>query len=104
LNPKTRSGKAVRSEHTLRDEGKWETVMRHEDGANAATLHLPSIWLTYYERAEGQLIPKAIATELDFTLVMTIEAKTAADLYEQVRSDARFAVLTPLAIPIHARV
>ncbi|MDO8187721.1 S8 family peptidase [Conexibacter sp. JD483] len=102
LNPKTRSGKAVRSEHTLRDEGKWETVMRHEDGANADKLHLPSIWVTYYERAEGQLIPKATATSLDFTLVMTIESKKTLDLYEQVRADARFAVLTPLTAPIHA--
>lgn len=102
LNPKTRSGKAVRSEHTLRDEGKWETVMRHEDGANADKLHLPSIWVTYYERAEGQLIPKATATSLDFTLVMTIESKKTLDLYEQVRADARFAILTPLVVPIHA--
>jgi Subtilase family len=104
LNPKTRSGKAIRSEHTLRDEGKWETVMRHADGANATTLHLPSIWLTYYERAEGQLIPKITAAELDFTLVMTIEAKKVPDLYEQVRADARFAVLAPLTIPVRARV
>jgi hypothetical protein len=103
LNPKTRSGKAIRSEQTLRDEGKWETVMRHEDGANATTLHLPSIWLTYYERAEGQLIPKATAAELDFTLIMTVEAKRVPDLYEQVRAEARFAVLTPLTIPVHAR-
>ncbi len=104
LNPKTRSGKAIRSEHTLRDEGKWETVTRHEDGVNATTLHLPSIWLTYYERAEGQLIPKATAGELDFTLIMTIEAKNVPDLYDRVRADARFAVLTPLAAPIRARV
>lgn len=104
LNPKTRSGKAIRSEQTLRDEGKWETVMRHEDGANATTLHLPSIWLTYYERAEGQLIPKTTGADLDFTLIMTIKAKTVPDLYEQVRADARFVILNPLTIPVRARV
>lgn len=102
LNPKTRSGKAVRSEHTLRDEGKWETVVRHEDGARANTLHLPSIWLTYYERAEGELVPKATGTSLNFVLVMTVESKSVPDLYEQVRTDARFAVLTPLTIPVLA--
>jgi hypothetical protein len=36
--------------------------------------------------------------------VMTVEAKKSADLYEQVRADARFAVLTPLAVPIRAAV
>ncbi|HEY4811598.1 MAG TPA: hypothetical protein VIH71_11130, partial [Solirubrobacteraceae bacterium] len=104
VNPKTRSGKAIRSEHTLRDEGKWETVMRHEDGANAGTFHLPSIWVTCYERADGELTPTDDASTLDFTLVMTIEAKKSADLYEQVRADARFAVLTPLVAPIRAVV
>lgn len=33
---------------------------------------------------------------------MTLDAKKVPDLYEQVRADARFAILTPLAVPIHA--
>ena len=104
VNPKTRSGKAIRSEHTLRDEGKWETMMRHEDGANAGTFHLPSIWVTYYERAEGELTPSDDGTDLDFTLLMTVEASKSTDLYEQVRADARFSVLAPLAVPLRVRV
>jgi Subtilase family len=104
VNPKTRSGKAIRSEHTLRDEGKWETVMRHEDGANAGTFHLPSIWVTYYERAEGELTPSDDGTDLDFTLLMTVEASKSTDLYEQVRADGRFSVLTPLTAPVRVRV
>lgn len=98
--PRTRSGKAVRSEQTLRDEGKWETVVRYEDGLNSSSLHQPEIWLTYYERAEGQLVPTKVETSLDFTLVMTVSAARAPDLYERVRADNRFAVLTPLAVPV----
>lgn len=104
LNPKTRSGKAIRSEHTLRDEGKWETVMRHEDGANVGTFHLPSIWVTYYERADGELTPTGEGTDLDFTLLMTVEASKTTDLYEQVRADARFSILVPLTAPVRVRV
>jgi hypothetical protein len=100
MNPKTRSGKAVRSEHTLRDDGKWETVMRHEDGANGPTFHLPAIWVTYYERADGELVPKDTGGSLDFTLVMTVSARKVPDLYERVRADARFAVLTPLTVSV----
>ena len=97
---KTRSGKAIRSEQTLRDEGKWETVVRYEDGLNASSLHQPEIWITYYERSEGQLVPSKMETSLDFTLVMTVSAARARDLYERVIADSRFAVLTPLAVPI----
>lgn len=103
LNPKTRSGKAIRSEQTLRDEGKWETVVRHEDRANPGTYYRPSIWVTYFERSEGQLVPKDTATALDFTLVMTVKASKVPDLYERVLADARFAVLTPLTVPVRAR-
>jgi hypothetical protein len=102
--PKTRSGKAIRSEQTLREEGKWETVVRYEDGMNASSLHQPEIWITYYERAEGQLVPSKMETSLDFTLVMTVSAGRTPDLYERVLADSRFAVLTPLAVPVTVRV
>jgi hypothetical protein len=98
--PKTRSGKAIRSEQTLRDEGKWETVVRYEDGLNASSLHQPELWITYYERAEGQLVPSKTETSLDFTLVMTVSAARAPGLYERVLADNRFAVLTPLAVQV----
>lgn len=98
--PKTRSGKAIRSEQTLREEGKWETVVRHEDGLRSTTLHQPELWLTYYERAEGQLVPPKMDTSLDFALVMTVHARQAPELYELVRADTRFSALAPLAVPI----
>ena len=98
--PKSRSGKAMRSEQTLRDEGKWETVMRHEDSLLARSLHQPELWITYYERAEGQLIPMEMDTSLDFALLMSVNARRAPDLYERVRIDPRFAALTPLVVPV----
>jgi hypothetical protein len=98
--PKTRSGKAIRSEQTLREEGKWETVVRHEDGLRATSLHQPELWITYYERAEGQLVPSKMDTSLDFALLMTVNAHRAPDLYERVRADARFGVLQPLVVPV----
>jgi hypothetical protein len=98
--PRPRSGKWVKSEQTLSEEGKWETLMRYEDHMRAPTLHEPELWITYYERLEGELIPTQVDTSLDFTLVMTIETPRAADLYEQVRADARFKVLVPLVVAV----
>jgi hypothetical protein len=102
--PKPRSGKAIRSEQTLREEGKWETVVRHEDGLRATSLHQPELWITYYERVEGQLVPSKLDTSLDFALLMTVNARRAPDLYERVRADARFSTLTPLVVPVAVSV
>jgi Subtilase family len=102
-NPKSRSGSAIRSEQTLRDEGKWETVVRYEDGIRASALHLPEIWVTYYERERGQLVPQQTARPLRFVLVMTVTARGAASLYEQVLADQRFSVLAPLRPPVRVR-
>jgi hypothetical protein len=99
-NPKSRSGSAIRSEQTLRDEGKWEAVVRHEDGILAKGLHLPEVWVAYFERDRGQLVPQQAARRLRFVLVMTVTARGAPDLYEQVLADARFGVLTPLQAPV----
>jgi hypothetical protein len=99
-NPRSRSGRAIRSEHTLRDEGKWETVMRYEDGINARTLHLPELWVTYFERERGQLVPQHAATPLPFVLAMTVAARSVGDFYDRVAADPRFQVLAPLAAPL----
>jgi hypothetical protein len=101
--PSPRSGKWVKSEQTLSDEGKWETLMRYEDRMRAATLEQPELWITYYERLGGQLIPTTVDTSLDFTLVMTVESPKAMDLYERVQADTRFKVLTPLVVPVVAQ-
>lgn len=99
-NPKSRSGRSIRSEQTLRDEGKWETVMRYEDGINVRGLHLPELWVTYFERERGQLVPHQAATPLAFVLVMSVSARTVTDLYDRVAVDPRFQVLAPLAVPL----
>lgn len=96
-NPKARSGSAIRSEQTLRDEGKWETVVRHEDGILSKGLHLPELWVTYFERERGRLVPQSAARRLRFSLLMTVRAPSVPDLYDRVLTDSRFAALTPLS-------
>ena len=68
--------------------------------AEPLNLALAGDLVTCYERAEGQLVPSKMGTSLDYTLVMTVSAARAPDLYERVIADGRFAVLTPLAVPI----
>lgn len=103
-NAKTRSGAAIRSEQTLRDEGKWETVVRFEDSVLTSTLHDPQVWLTYYERAEGQLVERSESTDLDFAMLLTVRAPKVRDLYDRVRTTAQFKVLTPLTATVPAHV
>jgi hypothetical protein len=43
-------------------------------------------------------------TSLDFTIVMTVSATRVPDLYERVLADSRFAVFTPLAVPVTVSV
>lgn len=97
-NPLPRATKALRSEQTLRDDGKWETVMRHQDAMQSSSLFLPELVVGCLERSEGELIPARTAyRELEFTLVMTVRSRRTADLYERVLADSRFHVLAPLA-------
>jgi len=98
-NARTRSGAAVRSELVQRDEGKWETVVRHEDRLRAASLLEPEVWLTYYERASGELVAPNEATPLDFAMLLTVRAPRVANLYEQIRADARYTALVPITVP-----
>lgn len=99
-NPLPRPLKPIRSEQTLRDEGKWETVVRHGDSMRSESLFLPELLVSYLERSEGQLVPSQAAQALDFTLVISVVSRRTTDLYEQVLADARFGVLAPLATPI----
>ena len=101
--PRPRSGKWIKSEQTLSEEGKWETLMRYEDAMLGRTLNQPEVWITYYERSEGQLIPTKVETSLNFTLIMSVWSPKTLDLYERVRADTRFDVLTPLVVPIVAQ-
>ncbi|HKP89474.1 MAG TPA: S8 family peptidase [Thermoleophilaceae bacterium] len=96
--PLPRPAKQWRSEQTLREDGKWETVMRHEDSMRSASLFLPELIVAYLERSQGKLVPaRSAQRELDFTLVMTVRSRRTADIYERVLADSRFHVLTPLA-------
>jgi hypothetical protein len=103
-NAKTRGGNAVRSEQVRRDAGMWETVVRYEDSLLAGSLNRPEIWLTYFQRAGGQLVDRADADELKVAVLMSVSAPKVPDLYERVRAQADFSVLTPLVAPVPVTV
>ena len=103
-NPITRSGAAYRSEQTQVEEGKWETVVRHQSGFQAASVHLPEVWLTYLERGQGELIDAADSIDLDFAMLLTISAPKMVDLYETVTSSARYDSLIPITLPLPVQV
>lgn len=103
-NPITRSGAAYRSEQTQVEEGKWETVVRHQSGFQAASVHLPEVWLTYLERGQGELIDAEDSIDLDFAMLLTISAPKMVDLYETVTSSARYDSLIPITLPLPVQV
>jgi hypothetical protein len=99
-NAKTRSGDAYRSEQTQSEEGKWETVVRHDASMLASSLHQPEVWVTYLERAQGELVDAADSIDLDFAMLMTITAPRVVDLYETIAASARYSTLVPIALPV----
>ncbi len=103
-NALTRSGAAYRSEQTLTEEGKWETVVRHDDSMQGSKIHLPEVWLTYFERGQGELVKAADSVDLEFSMLMTISAPRMADYYDRVRSRIAYQQLTPISLPIHIEV
>jgi Subtilase family len=103
-NARTRSGGAYRSEQTLAEEGKWETVVRHSERMLGKSLHLPEVWVTYYERGQGELIDPADSADLDFAMLMTISAPKVIDLYETIAARPRYASLVPVTTPIQVEV
>jgi hypothetical protein len=100
----TRSGTAYRSEQTLTEEGKWETVVRHETRMLGSSLYLPEVWLTYFERGQGELVPAADSADLEFAMLMTISAPRAVNLYETITASTRYASLEPVSIPTPVQV
>lgn len=105
-NAKTRSGNAIRSEQVRRDAGMWETVVLYQDSLRASSLNRPEVWLTYYQRAAGQLVGRSDAEELKVAVLMSVNAPKVPDLYERVLAQADFKVLTPLVarVPISVTV
>jgi hypothetical protein len=103
-NAKTRGGTAIRSEHVRRDAGLWETVVVYETGATTASLNRPEVWLTFFERSQGQLVPRDDASSLDVAVLTSVHAPRVPDLYERVRAEAEFQVLTPVVATIPVAV
>jgi len=99
-NALTKSGAAYRSEQTLTEEGKWETVVRHDAPMLGSSLYLPEVWLTYYERGQGELVDAADSVDLEFSMLMTISAPGMTDLYDTVRSQVAYRELVPITLPV----
>ncbi len=90
-------GTNAKAEQVLRTEGKWETVRagKHRYRNSAAKVHRPRIDITHLARENGVLVPSA--PDLDWALLITLEADAGMDLYDQVR--AQYSVLAPLPLP-----
>lgn len=101
-NAATRSGNRVRvSELTRRDEGKWETMIHASDRLLARSLFQPRLDLSYFARSRGMLRDEGVP-DLDFALLVTIEARSGQSLYDLVRTT--YSVLTPIEIQVQPRV
>jgi hypothetical protein len=66
-----------------------------------ASLYQPRLDLSYFARAGGVLRDDGVP-DLDFTLLVTIEAPAAFDLYDRIRTE--YPVLTPIDVRVRPRV
>ena len=98
--PVTRAPDRVRNEALLREEGKWETVVRSSVRMRASGLFEPQLTLSYLARAHGLLLPDAPA--LDYTVLLTVRAPSGVALYDATRQQYR--VLDPLTAQIPLRI
>lgn len=87
-------GSSVKTEGTLRGEGKWESVRsgQHTYRDSQKTLFRPRVEISHLARQQGVLISEA--PDLDWSMLVTLRANAGATLYEQVR--AQYRVLTAL--------
>jgi hypothetical protein len=89
------------NEQTLRDAGKWETLLQFTRRKEAADLSDPELELAYYARASGQLQRGGNVPALRYALWVTISVPDGIDLYQLVQQ--QYPVLTPLTVPIRLR-
>ena len=83
------------------DAHKWETTLHRRVGKLAGSLHAPVFDIHYNARAHGHGDPGA--HPIRYALVITVEAKSVADLYDRVLRDygTRLQPLLPVnRIPI----
>jgi hypothetical protein len=100
IAPVTESPNRVKTESVLRDEGKWETIVRNSLRKRGTGFHLPQVELTYLSREGGALTH--IADPLEFVMLASVRAPRGVALYDRVRQDYR--VLTPISTEIPIRV
>jgi Subtilase family len=98
--PATRSAARLKTEQELRDEGKWETIIRQTDSMQGRTLYQPRLWLNYLAREGGALVQRDSAPDLDIALLITVTGPRNSGLYNEVISTRPFDVLTPLVTQV----
>jgi hypothetical protein len=98
--PVTRASNRVRHEALLREEGKWETIVRASTRMRASGLFEPQLTINYLARDNGALV--SVADALKYTLLLTIRAPLGVQLYNATRQQYR--VLDPLIAQIPLRV
>lgn len=88
--------KRPKYEANLRAEGKWDSI---RNGVHKFTktdaLYLPRLELTHLAREDGILVSDV--PDLDWALIVTLQAGSGINLHEQVL--AEFPVLNTLAVP-----
>ncbi|WP_085129614.1 S8 family peptidase [Mycolicibacter engbaekii] len=89
----TLPGYKGKSEHRLRDSGKWETLRHHRLTLPAGSVSEPRIEIGYVARKAGAL--DSAPTEVPFALLITLRDKNSSGtLYDQIA--ARYRVLQPV--------
>ena len=101
-HPVSHSPKTTRhTEQRLRDSGKWETLFQQRASRKAEQLFKPRLDLKYLARSGGQLMSTDV-DDLDFCLIVTLQAPEGIDLYQRTR--AEFSILTPLVARTFVRI
>src|SRR5262249_27750621 len=99
-HPVSQAG-SIRSEHVLRDHGKWETIQHAPRRGFRGTLNAPRLDLAFLARRGGRLWSGSLPP-LPFSLLVTLETAQGTSLYEPVRQD--FPVLTDIRTAVRARI
>lgn len=98
--PVTESPTRDKAENALREEGKWETIVRHTVRKHGTGFESPRVELTYLSREAGALTHTA--DPLEFAMLVSVRAPRGVALYDRVRQDYR--ALTPVSMQIPIRL
>jgi hypothetical protein len=99
------SSKAFRTEQEQRaDLGKWENVLHASEGMLGSSLH-GACFDIHYNARDGGGMAGSSAEKIRYALVVTVEARRHADLYDQIlAAHAKLEALQPkVSVPVRTR-